>query len=233
MDDIRKIYKDEYSGNISMLPGDLKGSPDESFYSKLSDTLVFIDDGFLAKLSKYLGGERYLRFDKIVFAKNIARKQNLQCKQIFYYTAPPFQNDPPTKEEEVRKEGYDKFIGSLQKNHEVTIREGRVQRLKINNEFIYKQKAVDSLAIIDLMKVPLKYPLIKKIILVSSDSDFVPAVESLKEFGVKTILYTYYKKKRNTNFSRSNELIKSVYKYVLLTKEDFDNAPLDKNKENK
>ncbi len=48
----QKIYKSQKSSNFNMLPGDLKGSPDESFYS---DTLVFIDANFLSKLSNYFG----------------------------------------------------------------------------------------------------------------------------------------------------------------------------------
>ena len=196
----------------------------------MEETIVFIDDGFLAKLSKYFGNGKYLKFNRIDFSKNFAGKQSLVCEKIFYYTAPPFQSEPPTKDEELRKKGHDNFVKKLSKSGEVIIREGRVQRLKIDGKFIYKQKAVDSLAIIDLMSIPLKYSNVKKIILVSSDSDFVPAVESLREFGVKTILYTYYEKRRDSNFSRSNELIKCVDKYVLLTKEDFINALLDKNK---
>ncbi len=43
----------------------------------------------------------------------------------------------------------------------------------------------------------------------------------MEKLGIKVVLYTYYDKKRNSNFSRSNDLIKSVYKYVLLKKEDF------------
>jgi hypothetical protein len=46
-------------------------------------------------------------------------------------------------------------------------------------------------------------------------------IEKLRVNNVKTILYTYYEKKRNSHFSRSNYLIKSVHKYVQLTKEDF------------
>ena len=39
----------------------------------------------------------------------------------------------------------------------------------------------------------------------------------------------YYEKKRNTPFSRSNHLVKSVHKYVNMTKEDFNNLTnLDK-----
>ena len=80
------------------------------------------------------------------------------------------------------------------------------------------------------MKIPLDYPKIKKVILVTSDSDFIPAIKELSNYGIKVILYTYYEKKRNTNFSRSNDLIKSVYKYVLLSKQDFLNSPLLKDK---
>jgi len=76
------------------------------------------------------------------------------------------------------------------------------------------------------MKIPLDYPKMKKIILVTSDSDFIPAIKELSNYGIKVILYTYYEKNRNTNFSRGNDLIKSVHKYVLLAKQDFENAPL-------
>ncbi len=194
----------------------------------MDKTIVFLDDGFLSKLSRHLGRGDYIRFDRIKFSEVISEKERLECKHIFYYNAPPFQSDKPTSEEEKRKKGYDKFISKLIKNNKITIREGRCQRLKIDGKFIYKQKAVDSLAIIDLMNIPLRHKDIKNIIIVSSDSDFVPAIENLKEFGVKTILYTYYEKKRDTNFSRSNELVKSVGKYVLLKKEDFERSKITK-----
>ena len=150
------------------------------------------------------------------------------CKQIFYYTAPPFQSDNPTKTEAEKYKKYESFKNQLSKSQIISIREGRCQRLKINNLFLYKQKAVDSLAIIDLMSIPIKYPNVKKIIIISSDSDFVPAIQSLRELGIKTILYTYYERRRDTNFSRNNELIKSVHKYVLLNKEDLNNTLLKK-----
>jgi len=220
-----KIYKVQDINNNSMRPGDHNRSPDESF----NKTLIFIDDGFLAKLSKYFGKGKYLKFDRINLAKNLAKKENLFCEQIFYYLAPPFQSGFPTSEETLKKEGYDKFVRKL-KERKVIIREGRCQRLKIDNVFKYKQKAVDVFLAMDLTNVSIKFPAVKKIIIIASDSDFVPVIKNLEENGVKTILYTYYDKKRNTNFSRSNELIKCVYKYILLTKQDFDNALLIKEK---
>lgn len=219
-----KVYKEEKFNNNSIYPGDLKGSPDESFSKR---TFVFIDETFLEKLNKHFGNGKYLKFDKISFAVNIAKKEKLNCNKIFYYTAPPFQSEVPTPEEEKKRDGYIGFINRL-KERGVIVREGRCQRLKAEDIFYYKQKAVDILLAMDLMSVPLKYPLIKRIILISSDSDFVPIVKNLEDNGVETVLYTYYQKIRDTLFSVSNYLIKSVYKYVLLTKEDFLNSPLKK-----
>jgi uncharacterized LabA/DUF88 family protein len=190
-----------------------------------NETFVFIDDGFLNKLSKYFGDGNYIKFDRIKLAENLAKKQNLICKNVYYYTAPPFQSERPTSEESIRYKNYEKFAKRLSENKKLILREGRCQRLKLKTEeFIYKQKAVDSLMIIDMMSVPIKNPEIKKLIIVASDSDFVPVMEELKELNIEVILYTYFVKKRDTGLSRSNYLIKSVSRYVKLTKQDFENA---------
>ena len=231
--DIQKVYKSQNSGNNNMYPGDPKGSPDESFSTNeksqqfFKDTLVFIDEAFLSKLSKYFGNGKYIKFDRFDFGKSLSEKEKLNLNKIFFYIAPPFQSYNPTKDEEKKKEGYDSLVRKLREKG-IFVREGRCQRLKCEDNLVYKQKAVDILLAMDLMSVPLKYPEIKRIILISSDSDFVPVVKNLEENGVRTILYTYYEKIRNTPFSVSNHLVKSVYKYVLLTKEDFKNSPLKK-----
>lgn len=205
-----------------MIPGDLQRSPDE-FY--MEETLVFIDAGFLSKLSKYFGKGKYIRYNIIKFSENLAKVQNLNCKHIFYYTAPPFQSSPVKREEQIRKESYDEFIAKLSQNRIITIREGRCQRLKLSDsKFVFKQKGVDSLAVIDIISIPRRYPNIKKIILIACDSDFVPVIEDLKKLNIKIILYIYYEKGRKSIFSTSNELIKAVSKYVLLRKEDFEKA---------
>ncbi len=192
----------------------------------MEGTTVFIDAGFLSKLSKHFGKGNYLIYNLFEFSKGIAKKQNLFCKKTFYYTAPPFISSKSTPVEAKKKKGYDNFIKKLSKNKDFIIREGRCQRLKIDGKFVYKQKGVDSLVVIDLVNVVIDYPEVKKIILIASDSDFVPVINSLKKRGVKTILCTYYEKGRKATFSTSNELIKSVHKYVLLKEEDFQEAEI-------
>ncbi len=198
----------------------------------MEETLIFIDEGFLDKLTRILGDGIRLKFDKFEFANKIAKKQNLFCKHLFYYTAPPFQGTPPTTKEKNMKEGYDKFISALSKNKDITIREGRCQKvINQKGEIGYKQKGVDTLLTIDLSHLKEDYPEVKWIILVSSDTDFCPAIKDIKKRSdIEVILYTYFDRKRNSKFSLSNELISCCSKYFKLSKEDFENAPLDKNK---
>lgn len=194
----------------------------------MEDTLVFIDEGFLSKLSKHFGNGKYLKIDYIKFAKNLSKKQNLFCKHLFYYTAPPFQETPPTNEQRKRKEGYDSFIKSIGKNKEITIREGRCQRLKIDGKFIYKQKGVDTLMTIDLSHVKEDFKSINKIILIACDTDFCPVVEDIKKRNIEVLLYTYFNRIRDTPFSRANHLISCCSKYIPLTKQDFEDVTLNK-----
>ncbi len=194
----------------------------------MENTLIFIDAGFLSKLSKYFGNGKYLKYNIIAFSKNLAKKQDLNCKNIFYYTAPPFQNENSNKEEAEKYKKYENFKNVLLKNSNIIIREGRCQRIKSEKEFVYNQKGVDALIIIDLMSIPLEHMEVKKIILIANDSDFVPVVEKIKGLGINVILYTYYSKNRKSSFSRSNHLLKSVSRYIRLTKEDFTNAVIIK-----
>ncbi|MCH8519875.1 MAG: NYN domain-containing protein [Nanoarchaeota archaeon] len=191
-------------------------------------TILFIDGGFLSKLSKYLGGENgYLKFDIIELSHLIAKKENLKLELIYYYTAPPFISNSPSIEERKRKESYDKFENKITKNKIIQLKEGRCQRLKENGEFVYNQKGVDNLLTIDLIEVSFKFPDIKNVILIACDTDFIPAINNAYTKGIKTILYTYFDRNRYSNFSRSNELLQNVEKYQLITREDFENSKLN------
>lgn len=221
-----KVYKDESKDNYNIYHSGQKGLPD--------DTLIFLDSGFLSNLPKYFGGGRYLVYDLIKLSHNMAEKEGLICKKIFYFTAPPFQSTPPTTEENNRRKREDNFISKLRDNLLIKVEEGRVQRIKDESgKYLFKQKGVDALAIMRLSFVPVDFPDIKKIILVSSDTDFCPVINELKSKGIEVILYFYNERKRNTTFSVSTELIKCCSNYVKLTKRDFEDAKLVKeNKQN-
>lgn len=195
----------------------------------MEETLVFVDEGFLSRLSRYFGDGKYIKFDKIKFAKEIAMKKSLFVKHIFYATAPPFQGTPPTEEERKRKEGYDRFKSKFSNLKNFTFLEGRVQRVKDKDgKFQYHQKGVDTVLTMALSSVRADYSTIKKIILIACDSDFVPVIEMLKGKGIEVILASYYERKRDTAFSRSHHLIDCCSEYIPLTKKDFIKASLDR-----
>ncbi|MBN2042621.1 MAG: NYN domain-containing protein [Candidatus Aenigmarchaeota archaeon] len=187
----------------------------------MKKTLVFIDAGFLSKLSKYFGRGKYLKFDIIKLSKRLAGKQNLELKHVYYYTAPPFQSSKPNDDERHRRENYDYFIGKLSGNEIITIREGRCQKIVEGGKATYHQKGVDTLLTMDLMNVPIRQKDVSKIILIACDSDFVPVIRNLEDLGVKTLLYIYFDKLRDSNFSTSNQLINCVSEHVQLRKSDF------------
>ena len=193
----------------------------------MEKVLVMIDAGFLSKVSRELGEGHYFKYDILKFSKMLCGKNNLIFNHLFFYNAPPYQSNNPSDNERKRKEEYDSFLSKLTRDKTlVAVREGRCQRLKNNGKYIYKQKGVDTLLTMDLMKVPIKFPKIKKVILIASDSDFVPVINELREMGIEVILFTYFDRVRNSNFSRSNELIKAVSKYIKLKKSDFEECKL-------
>lgn len=193
----------------------------------VEETLVFVDEGFLSRLSKYFGKGKYIKFDKINFVKNIIKKENLSVKHIFYATAPPFQSGNPSEDEKKRKEGYDKFKSKLSGQKEFSFLEGRCQRVK-NKEgkFVYHQKGVDTVLTMALSSFKIDFPNINKIVLVACDSDFVPVIDMLKGRGVEVLLFSYYERVRDTEFSRSHHLIDACSKCIQLTKKDFEGVHL-------
>ena len=85
MEKNRKAFKLSNQSNIDMNPGDFNGSPDEFFSLKnnSNNTLIFIDDGFLSKLSKFFGNGKYLRLHRKDFAEFISKKEGLVCEKVF------------------------------------------------------------------------------------------------------------------------------------------------------
>ncbi len=186
----------------------------------MKQTILFIDAGYLSFISKHFGKEKPLKYRIEKFAANLAKAKNLECKKIYFYTAPPFQSSKPSKEENKRKANYDKFVNKLSNiEPPIIVREGRCQ--KIGNT--YQQKGVDTLITIDLSRIPRKEN-IDEIILVSSDTDFVPIIEDIKEDGVKVILAYFTDKRRKSAFSLSNHLWKVCKDKILIKKDHFLNS---------
>ena len=189
----------------------------------MEDTLVFVDDGFFGLVKKHFQREdgkpkRYLQT-----FRNICLKEKLNLKRLYIYTAPPYQSPTPTEKEDFLMSRYQSMTKMLRKKKWITLREGRCQKI-INEQGKeeFSQKGIDALLILDMYDVKENYPNIKKIILIASDSDFVPVIERMKQKGFEVIIYTYFDRKRNSRFSTSNHLLRVASKWVKLQKKDFE-----------
>lgn len=189
----------------------------------MEDTLIFVDDGFFGLVKKHFSKEdgkpkRYLQT-----FRNICKKESLNLKHLYVYTAPPYQSQIPTKKEDFLMSRYQNMTRMLRKKKWITLREGRCQKI-INKqgEEEFSQKGIDALIILDMYDIKDNYPNIKKIILIASDSDFVPVIERMKQKGFEVIVYTYFDRKRHSRFSTSNHLLNVASRWIKLKAEDFE-----------
>jgi uncharacterized LabA/DUF88 family protein len=189
----------------------------------MEDTLIFVDDGFFGLVKKHFQKESGKQKKYLQTFRNICKKERLNLKHLYIYTAPPYQSPIPTDKEDFLISRYQNMTKMLRKKEWITLREGRCQKI-INKkgEEEFSQKGIDALIILDMYDIKDNYPTIKKIILIASDSDFVPVIERMKQKGFEVIIYTYFDRKRHSRFSTSNHLLKVASKWIKLTKEDFD-----------
>ena len=185
----------------------------------MEKTLIFIDEGYLSKISKKFGNGKHIKVNIFEFAATLAKEQNLWLESVYLYTASPFQDTHPTEDESFRMDRYKKFVYSLKQKSNIMVREGRLQ--KINDKFI--QKGVDTLLTMDLLTEPFSKN-IRTIIVLACDTDFVPILNSIRERGIRVILYFYNDFVRRSEFSMSNHILRASDKHVLLNKGHFEKS---------
>ncbi len=189
----------------------------------MEDTIVFVDDGFFGLVKKHFQKQDGKSKKYLQTFRNICKKENLNLKHLFIYTAPPYQSSKPSEKEDFLMSKYQNMTKMLRKKDWITLREGRCQKY-INQKGIedFCQKGVDALVIMDMYDIKENFPSVKKIILIASDSDFVPVIQRMKEKGFEVIIYTYFDRERSSRFSTSNHLLNVASKWKRLTKEDFE-----------
>ena len=101
----------------------------------MEDTLIFVDDGFFGLVKKHFQKNDGKSKKYIQTFRNICKKENLNLKHLFIYTAPPYQSSRPTKFEDMLMSKYQNMTRMLRNKKWITLREGRCQKI-INKERI-------------------------------------------------------------------------------------------------
>ena len=179
----------------------------------MDKAVVFIDGGYYNKVRKNVFREPDIKLDK--FSENLCNAHNCERLRTYFYDCMPYQSNPPTTDESRRYAQKDAFIYNLKQLPRFDVRLGRLQ--KIGNDF--KQKGVDVLLSVDLTNYANRGRM-DKAILVTGDSDFVPAIKAAKYAGVVIILYY----SRGLGVYAHDELLEAVDEKYEITQELIDNS---------
>jgi uncharacterized LabA/DUF88 family protein len=154
----------------------------------MSDNVgIFIDGAYLDKVL-----QEEFNFPKVDFAKlSEWLSQGLPIFRTYYYHCLPYQSDPPTPEEKMRFSKKQSFLNALGKLSRYEVRLGKLEYrgTKKDGTSIFTQKRVDILMGVDIVSLALKRA-INNIVILTGDSDFLPAIEVAKgEGAIFTLCY--------------------------------------------
>ena len=107
----------------------------------------------------------------------------LDLLRTYYYHCPPYQSNPPSPEEKIRKASFDRFHDALQKLPRFQVRLGVLAKRTAGGQVYFEQKRVDILLGVDLVRLSAKDQ-INEAVIVAGDSDFLPAIDAAKDDGI-------------------------------------------------
>ncbi len=146
---------------------------------------IFIDGAHLNSILRKHHSGAEVGYDKL--ALHLTGSDDLL--RTYYYDSPPYQSNPPSTDESTRFAKRQRFFQSLRQLPKFEVREGRCARYwnKDASKWDFEQKRVDVLFSVDLVRLASKGKL-ERVILLTGDSDFLPAVSVAKDEGVQVRL---------------------------------------------
>ncbi|MEX5284944.1 NYN domain-containing protein [Selenomonas sputigena] len=149
-----------------------------------NDTACFIDAGYLQNLLGNLGKPK-INYQKLV--KAMCGPNGLL--RTYYYDCKAYMSAVPTEEEKERQMKQQSFHEYLQRLPQFECKFGRLEKRhdELGHVF-FEQKRVDVMLAIDLVTLSTKR-LIRHALLMTGDSDMLPAVQIAKNEGVVVELF--------------------------------------------
>lgn len=147
---------------------------------------IFIDGGYLDYVFRDCGLPK-VDFQKLasLFAGND------EILRTYFYHCLPWQSAAPTPDESRRFGSKQSFFNALSRLDRFDVRLGELAFRgtdRATSKPIFEQKRVDILLAVDLVLLATKQR-IDKAVIVTGDSDFLPAIRSAKNEGVMIHLY--------------------------------------------
>ncbi len=146
---------------------------------------IFIDGAYLDKTLDALSTPRLKVDCGKLSAKLSGGKEILRT---YYYDCPPHQSKIPTDEEKRLTAKKNSFFNALSNLSRFQVRQGKLaKRIDADGRPIFQQKRVDILMAVDMVLLSATRQ-IERAVLLTGDSDLVPAIEVVKASGVLVLL---------------------------------------------
>ena len=147
---------------------------------------IFIDGGYFDRVSRDCGSPR-IDFGQL--SAELARPHELL--RTYYYHCLPYMGPNPSEQDQERYDNKHRFFNALTRLNRFEVREGKLEYRGTDRETerpIFEQKRVDIYLGVDLAMLAVKQR-IHRAILVTGDSDFLPAIRAAKNEGVLIHLF--------------------------------------------
>ena len=147
---------------------------------------IYIDGGYLDKVLQNEYPQTKVDIGQLV--ERMRASDTLL--RAYYYHCMPYRSDPPTTDEERRYASKRRFIDALSYIPRFQVRLGHLnfQGLTDRGQPIFQQKRVDMMLGVDMALLAVKQR-VDRIVLLTGDSDTIPAVEAVKPEGVVVTLW--------------------------------------------
>lgn len=147
---------------------------------------IFIDGGYFSKVISGTYANTKIDFSRL----SGELSNHIPILRTYYYNCMPYRGKAPSQAENIRYQNMQRFVNSLEMLDRYEVRLGKLEYRgrKADGTPIFQQKRVDILLGCDLVLLAAKQR-IEKAVLITGDSDFIPAIEVAKNEGVEIELY--------------------------------------------
>jgi len=170
--------------------------------------IVFIDGNNWYHSVKHLVGKpKIVSFEKLVGL--IAEKFDLDILEIRYYNSIP---DIDLGENVYYKHMV--FLAGLKKRG-LVVNTNKLKKLRVGGKVLRVEKGIDVMIATDMIRMSLVDKSCDCCLLISGDSDFVPAMRTIKKAGKEVLTASVLK-------GYARELLQGEFRFWILKKKDLD-----------
>jgi uncharacterized LabA/DUF88 family protein len=149
---------------------------------------IFIDGAYLLSWAKKQNVTPKYHDLSDFLLKPLRKSVPLDLLRCYFYYCAPWMSPEPTENEKRRMVEHELFMEEIGKIERWSVRLGKLQKRREGYKEYFEQKRVDVLLSVDMVRHAAAGH-IQHAIVLAGDSDFIPAIEAVKESGTTVTLW--------------------------------------------